>query len=142
MRGAEAIMAVNVGWDTKMEDVILYEFTGKWTWQEFLLGFEREIEMAASLDGRRYDVIGDTSEGPNLPGGSGITHIYSIFRRYPKNWGVTIIVTRSSFIRAMYKVGARVHPDAKNAFIIVGDIDEARALIRERRAEVEHADKH
>lgn len=128
-------MAVQVSWDTEMEAVILYEFIGKWTWQEFLLGFEQEIEMAATLNGREYDVIGDTSEGPHLPGGSGITHIYSIFRRYPANWGVTMIVTHSSFIRAMYKVGARVHPDAKNAFVIVGDIDEAREHIRARRGE-------
>lgn len=130
-------MTVNVTWDTEEDNTILYKFIGKWTWQEFLLGFEKEIEMAASLGDTPYFVIGDTRQGPWLPGGSGITHIYSVFKRYPKNWGITMIVTQSGFIRAMYKVGARVHPDAKNAFNIVASIEEAREAIRQRKAELE-----
>ncbi len=129
-------MTVTVTWDSELEDVILYQFIGEWTWQEFLLGFEEEIRMTQSLHGRRYDVIGDTTEGSVLPGGSGLTHIYSVYRRYPKNWGITIIVTQGSFIRAMYKVGERIHPDTKNAFVIVPNLEKARATIRERRIEL------
>lgn len=129
-------MTVTVMWDNELEDVIRYQFIGRWTWQEFLLGFEQEVRMVQSLHGRRYDVIGDTMESAVLPGGSGLTHIYSVYRRYPQNWGITMIVTQSSFVRAMYKVGERLHPDTKNAFIIVPTLEEARTTIRGRRAEL------
>lgn len=129
-------MTVTVMWDNELEDVICYQLIGRWTWQEFLLGFEQEVRMVQSLHGRRYDVIGDTTESAVLPGGSGLTHIYSVYRRYPRNWGITMIVTQSSFVRAMYKVSERLHPDTKNAFIIVPTLEEARTTIRDRRAEL------
>ena len=128
-------MTVNVAWDSEIEDVIVYQFLHKWTWDEFLLAFNEECLMAKAIGNRQYDVIGDTSQGATLPIGAGITHIYSVYKRYPKNWGITMIVTQNGFLRTMHKIGARVHPDAKNAFVVVSTLEEARNAIRERRTE-------
>lgn len=128
-------MGIEVIWDDTLENVIVYHFQGRWTWQEFLMGFEQELGMAKGLDGARYDVIGNLIESHPLPPGSGISHVYGIFKRYPGNWGVTLIVSGSAFIRAMLNVGTKVHPDARNGFIISDTVENARAIIRQKRAE-------
>ena len=129
----DMLMSVKVDWDTNVKDVILYQFQGRWTWREFLVGFEQELRMAQSLDGRPYYVIGDTTEGARLPGGAIISHVYSIFKRYPDNWRGTIIVSQNGFLRALYNIGARIHPDAASGFKIIESIEDAYEDIRRNR---------
>lgn len=128
-------MGIELKWDDTLENVLVYRYQGRWTWQEMLVEFEKELDMAKTLNGARYDVINDMTESQPLPPGSGISHVYGIFKRYPSNWGVTLIVSGSAFIRAMLNVGTKVHPDARNGFIISDTVENARAIIGQKRAE-------
>lgn len=127
-------MPVTATWDSQIANVIYYEFSGKWSWQEFLQCFEHELEMAASLDGTGYDVLAVVTRGVTLPAGPGIAHVYGIFRRYPTNHGVTVVATDNPFIRSMFGVGFKVHPDARDTFFITDALENARSIICENRA--------
>lgn len=126
-------MGITLSWDQELDNLLIYKFDGKWTWQEFLLCFEEELEFARNLNGQRYDVLADTLTSQPLPPGSGISHVYGVFKRYPDNWGKTAIVTKSRFLITMLTVGKKVHADARESFVLAQTLDEARELIREER---------
>lgn len=126
-------MGITLSWDNKVENLLIYKFEDQWTWGDFLLKFEEEVKLAAGLRGQRYDVVADTLTSQPLPPGSGISHVYGVFKRYPKNWGKTIIVTESRFLKMMISVGQKVHADARDAFIVAGSIEEARTTVRDLR---------
>ncbi|MDX1994226.1 MAG: hypothetical protein SF029_17705 [bacterium] len=126
-------MGIEVVWDEQVENVIVYKFQAKWTWHEFLVAFyEHELPMAQFLDGQPYAVIGDLLNSQPLPPGSGITHVYGIFKKYPANHTLTMIVTPNSFVRTLLSVGMRVYPETRTAFASVDTLDEARNQIRQR----------
>lgn len=127
-------MGIELTWDADSENVIRYDFPVQWGWHDFLNGFEHSLEMAQTLHGARYDVIGNFLESPHLPPGSGITHVFGVFKRTLPNCGVTVVVTHSAFIRALMEVLFKVHPETRRAFALAGSLEEARSLIAQARA--------
>ena len=103
-------MSIELSWDEHSDNVIRYDFPGQWDCQDFILAFNRTLELARTLDGAHYDVIGDLL-----------------------NCGITVIVTRSAFVRALVEVLLKVHPDARHAFAITSTLEEARAIIAQMR---------
>lgn len=128
-------MPISINWDSQIDNVVYYKFEGAWSWQDFLMAFEEEQRMAESVAPQRYDVIGDLTSSNPLPQGSGISHVYSIFKRYPPNWGCTMIVTTNAFARTLFTVGVRVHPDTHDGFRLARTITEARQVIHTARTE-------
>lgn len=128
-------MPITVAWDDELDNAVFYRFDGRWTWDDFLNAFVRELELAAELDGARYDVLAEVVRGSNLPAGPAIAHVYGVYRRYPPNWGVTVVATPNPFIRAMFNVGFTVHPDARARFVVVDNLEAAREVIQARRSE-------
>lgn len=128
------LVTVTVSWDSELERVIFYRFDGQWTWDDFLRAFARELELVAGLRGVRYDVLAEVTRGTRMPAGPAITHVYGVYRRYPKNWGITVVATPNSFIRAMFNVGFTVHPEVRPRFFVVDDVKAGRAVIQNNRA--------
>ncbi len=126
-------MPISVDWDAALPNTILYDFQEHWTWQEYYQAFERSLELAAALGGARYDVIGDLLRSSGLPSGSGITHVYSTLKRAPDNYGLTVVVSSSSFVRALVEVLHRVYPDTQRKLIVAPTLEAARQLIVEQR---------
>lgn len=126
-------MAVTVNWDTQLERTVFYRFDGRWTWHDFLQAFARQLELAASLRGARYDVLAEVTPGTSLPAGPAIAYVYGVYRRYPANWGITAVATPNPFIHAMFDVGFAVHPDARPRFFVVDNLQAARAVIQNSR---------
>jgi hypothetical protein len=126
-------MEIPIAWDTKHDDVIVYQFPPQWNWQDFLNAFDKELAMAAERPLSPYYVIGDILTSQRLPPGSAITQIHTIYKRYPKNWRSTIILTPSTFIHAMYNIGARMYPNIAQRIRIASNYDDAYALIESMR---------
>lgn len=133
---AGKVMSITITWDNELDNAVFYRFDGRWTWEEFLNGFVRETHMAASLAGQRYDVVAEIVRGTNLPAGPAIAHVYGVYRRYPANWGVTVVATASPFIRAMFNVGYSVHPDVRDRFLVADSLEAAREMIQARRTQL------
>ncbi len=127
-------MGIDYSWDGGGARICRMHFPDQWTWDEFL----RVVEQVQD-DGRqfeeRYDVIADFLESPRLPPGSGITHAYAVFRRMPPNAGLTVVVTRSAFVRSLVEILGKVHPETRRAFAAVSTPEQALALIARVRAE-------
>jgi len=128
-------MPIHLDWDTTLPNVIYYTFEGRWTWTEFLTTFEKELQIVKARDMARYDVITDFLQSAVLPKGPGIAHVYSVFRRYPPNWGITVIVNRSMLIRAMVDIGSKLHPDTRGHYYTTDTVEAARRLIQENRSD-------
>ncbi len=122
-------MSIEVTWDEQSENVLLYRFSGVWDWPDFTRAIERSIELAQTLNGQRYDVIGCFLASSRVPAGAGISYVYSAFKRKPANCGVTVVVTRSAFVRSLVEILGRVYPETRRAFTVASTLEEARALI-------------
>ncbi|MGQ9889476.1 MAG: hypothetical protein ACUVSX_13440 [Aggregatilineales bacterium] len=127
-------MAVTVNWDSELERVVLYRFDGQWSWGDFLRAFARELELAASLGGARYDVLAEMTRDTRLPAGPAIAYVYGIYRRYPSNWGVTAVAAYNPFIRTMFDVGFTIYPDTQSRFFVADNLEAARQVIQRSRS--------
>jgi len=127
-------MTVTVNWDSELERVVFYRFDGRWAWDDFLRAFARELELAASLSGARYDVLAEMTRGTRLPAGPAIAYVYDVYRRYPANWGITAVAAPNPFIRAMFNIWLTVHPDTRPRFFVVDNLEAAREVIQGSRS--------
>ena len=130
-------MGIQVKWDESAEHVIVYEFSDPWTWDEFVLAFETELEMAGTINDARYDVIVDVLNIKRVPGGSGITQVYTTFKRSPVNSGIAVILTESKFVISMFNVMKRVYPETESNYLIASDFESAREMIQNVRQHIQ-----
>jgi hypothetical protein len=129
-------LSIQVNWDESAEQVIVYHFSDPWTWDEFVMAFEIELQLAGTIDGERYDVIVDVLTVKRVPGGHGITQVYNTFKRSPGNSGIAVILTESKFIISMFNVMKRVYPETESNYLIASDRQSAREMIHNVRQRV------
>ena len=127
-------MPVRIFWlDESEKDVLQYEFTGKWTWDEFFPVFEEALALESSQP-HRVDVILDFQQSSNIPPNA-LTHIKSITDKQPDNIGLSIFVTSNRFFQVMHDMAVRIYPATKQYFVIVKTMQDAHDTIMADRAE-------
>jgi hypothetical protein len=129
----ETPLSIRIKWNESVDHVIVYEFSDPWTWDEFVRAFEIELEMGETINSARYDVIVDVLNVKRVPGGSGITQVYTTFKRSPTNSGIAVILTESKFIISMFNVMKRVYPETESNYLIAPDYHAAHELIQNVR---------
>lgn len=130
-------MGIQVAWDEILENVVLYEFSLPWTWDGFQQAFTQELALADEIGDERYDVIADFRNAKTLPPGAGITHVASVFRRYPSNWGSTVVISSSSMIVMMVRLFNKIYPATSQRFVVVSMPEQARRHIRHSRGMID-----
>jgi hypothetical protein len=130
-------MGIEVAWDDKLDNVVLYDFSLPWTWNEFQQAFNQELALAEEIGDDRYDVIADFRNALTLPAGAGITHVASAFRRYPPNWGSTVVISSSMMIVTMVRLFNKIYPATSHRFVVVTLPEQARRHIRQSRGTID-----
>lgn len=120
-------MAVCAYWVNEEQSIVRYEFSGKWTWEEFYPVYKQAIAMEKSVP-HRVDVVVDLRNSEVVPANA-LKHIRRIANAQPDNIGLTILVSTNIFILALYKIGCRIDDKVAHYFRVVSTNDEAFRLI-------------
>jgi hypothetical protein len=124
-------MAVRVRWFNDAQTILVYEFEGNWTWDEFYPAYQRVLEMTRDIP-HRIDVLLDLRRAGRLPLNL-LTHVRNISDKQTSNAGLSVIVTNSQFIRAMYQTGCKFYNRIQHYFGVANSIEEALTLFEAAR---------
>ncbi len=124
-------MNIKVSWDNDDKNVIRYDFEGPWTWADFRIAAEEAFAMTRSVE-HTVDTISNFYPGVLLPANA-MFQFRRIMEDAPKNRGVNVIVGSSAFIRTMVMMFSRINRNLGRRLIVVDKIEQARAVLDERR---------
>lgn len=125
-------MAVTSGWYDDEQTIMLYTFTGAWTWEELYPAYQQAIQMENSVPYRVY-VILDMRQSRRIPPAA-LTHLKSITDHQPDNLGVSVFVTTDRFSHALYEMGSKLYSRIRDYFEVAATLEDALAIIARARA--------
>ncbi len=127
-------MNITVDLQPELENVIAFTFKPGWTWDDFFAGLDIEKNLLSSFNGERYDVIANFEATSSVPVGNAIGHVrrsLETARKY--NRGLTVVVSKSGYIRALVNTLVRMVPAFRDSFIAVDSLSEAFEIIKRSR---------
>lgn len=127
-------MPIHVEWNNSLPQLMTYDMDGQWTWAEFTAASEHEFELAAAVQGQRYDLVVNFTRTPFVPNGPAISHVNRINQLREQHGGLLVVVTTNLFILSLVKIGQKVFPSGNENIHMVRDWNEALKLIRNNRA--------
>jgi hypothetical protein len=126
-------MPVQVRWYDEAQTIVLYEIQGNWTWDELYPEYTRAIQMEKSVP-HRVDVLIDMRRSGRLPLNV-LTHMKRFSDHQPYNIGLSIVITESQFVRALYQAGCKFYSGIGRYFAVAPSPEEALAMIAAARSE-------
>ena len=133
---ANDTMGVSWIWENDEQTIVRFTFVDPWTWEDFLTANAEAGDIVANLN-HVVDAIFDFRAGGNLPLGA-----ISVFGTAGQKSletpteGLTVVIGMNSFMRTMYNVIVRIHPELKSIVRIASDDDEALAIIATAHLEI------
>ncbi len=121
-------------WDNDEHTIMLVTYQPGWTWDDLEANMMVEEAMLSSVE-HKVDVIADFRDTQLPPGAIG--RLPKIAQSPPythPNSGFMVMVGSPAFMEEVVGVYKRVYGQAAK-LTMVQDLDEARALIRQRRAD-------
>lgn len=126
-------MTFKLNWDNDEKTLFRFEMEGKWTWDEYHQIVDEAFQMIRPLD-HTVDVIVIGEPRMSLPSGSALAQLVRISRVIPNNIGLIVLVTPNGFIKAINRVLFRMSKRVGDMTVLTDTVDEAYAVIWERRA--------
>src|SRR5574337_711770 len=124
-------MPVSADWYDSKQEIVLYVFEGRWTWDELYATYNKAIAMEKSVP-HRVDVLLDMLNSKAVPANA-LLHVKNISNKQPDNLGLTVIVTPNAFVRALYNAGAQFYKGIAHYFRVVPTMEEALQMIADDR---------
>ena len=124
----EQALSVNVRWEDEEETILLLEFSGAWTTEDYLNAAEEARQLILS---KSYRVCLISSFEPNqmLPQGF-LIKVYKFQRQIPPNQSLSVVVGTSPFVRSVFSVLQKVTARTGGRIRLVNTLEEARTLCR------------
>jgi hypothetical protein len=125
-------MSITVAWDDDAHTIIRYTFTSPWTWDEYRAAIDRAWELARAVD-HPTDTITDMSRSHLWPENL-FRHIRRSVVEIPESTQTIVLVGAGKFVELALEALRRVYGPQGSKFFTAATLDEARELIRRRRA--------
>ena len=124
-------MSVTVRWYNDDKKIIYYEFTGKWTWEEFEPAYDETIRMMDSVD-HKIDFILWLNTDYIAPGA--IQRIKRAADYKHPNMGLAVYVGLHPMIVPLGKIFLKLYPKSAQYYPVdfARTIAEAEAILAER----------
>lgn len=130
-------MAVNIDWLDTEHTIIIYEYRGKWAWDELYKAVEEGVLLGNSVDYPVYlisiqrDEIARDYVPPNI-----ITHFPNLARRLTPNVAMHLIVLQghASFWRNLAQSIRAMYPRFMRYITLVDSEEEALQFIKNHKA--------
>ena len=123
---------IAVEWFDENKRILLWIFEGKWGWTEFYESMTIVHQMIRDAAPDRVDIVALFLTSPDLPPNA-ISNLKQVSLQLPENWLLMVIVGAGSFINTMVSVGRRADRDFADKYAVADTIEDALALIAERR---------
>jgi len=81
------------------------------------------------------DVIVELENIPSLLKGSAVSQLQQLTRAIPDNVRTIVIVTHNPFVRTVNTILFQIMPKARESGALASSVEEARAIIAERRVQ-------
>jgi hypothetical protein len=127
-------MTITVDWDNPEKTTLYYQYTGKWTWDEYKEVTARAHALASTVD-YPVDVIADFSGATLLPENA-LGKFKASWQTSPMKVGTIAIITSSVLVERLASIFQRVNSNFADKFRIVKSLDEAHAYIASTKVRV------
>jgi hypothetical protein len=127
-------MAITVEWDDADKTILRNDYTGAWTWDEYIEAGRQNNELVASVP-HRVDIIANMREGTMPRGGSAIAISTRVIRSAPPNRGIIVVVI-NPLLKALVSVFKKLDNDIGSITFAAESLDEARRVVARERERV------
>jgi hypothetical protein len=129
-------MPVMVTWDNPGRSILLHQFSGRWTWDEFYRVTYQQTRHLMFSTPNTVHIIADIDESSYTTSMSGaLTQVQNIAFAYPDNWGVLILVDAHPFLKILMDLFKRNHPDLAERIFVAASRNEAYEIIEQFQRE-------
>lgn len=123
-------MPITPVWDNEARTILRYDFTGRWTWDEFAAAIRQGVEMRKDIP-HTVHLLGNMA-GSIMPPKHALIHVRNAFENAPANTGTMAIASNDRFVLAMYQIFRTVYRRIGERIVVVPTLDEARAVLTAR----------
>ncbi|MCU0514973.1 MAG: hypothetical protein MUE40_20650 [Anaerolineae bacterium] len=127
-------MPITVTWSDDCRRVLVYTYTGRWTWDEYHLILDETQRLTAGLSYPLHMLI-DFTACHILPAGSFITHLQTGRQRLPRHIGLSVLASDALIMRVTQRVMTSIRGQEPREFVIVPTLAEAWAVLHARLAQ-------
>ena len=125
-------MPVTVDWYDETRTILHYRFETPWTWSEYHAAIQAAWELAESVD-HPTDTITDMRHSRVMPDNL-FRNIRQTMVEIPESTQTVVLVGTNMLMEALLGILRRLYPRQMGKFFTTETVEEARALIAERRA--------
>jgi hypothetical protein len=129
-------MPITTAWHNDENTVIIFHYTGNWSWDEHYAAIEQSKVMVTAVPHEHIDMIA-IMEGSFMPRGSSSVHTESILKHRASKLGIIVIISQSRFIETMFNVSRKVIKKMAETYHFARSMEDAEKIIARVRAERE-----
>ena len=126
-------MPIVVVWDNAEKNIIRFDVTGNWSWDDFDAAFATAAKMIDEV-GHSVYFITDQGSFAKPPNGS-FNHVKHIIESTDKSTILSVFVTKNMFARVIVQVFGRLFPLMGEKIRFVETMEEAHALVNRHKVE-------
>jgi hypothetical protein len=125
-------MPVKVAWLNDLQQVIVYRFSGKWTWDECYLANDTGRAMVRSVPHAVYvlAITEDEVSSRHIPPNT-VTHLPNLTKMMPENSRLAVIVSSNAAWLALDKIMSRLSSVYSERIRFAPDVETAYRYLRE-----------
>lgn len=122
-------MSISVCWDDEAKTIIRWDFSEKWTWDEFHEAFRISMDMGKGIT-YRLDVIPNATLSPNMPVGA-LSEFKRLDTQLPDTVALIVVAGSSPFTRSMIELFGKIY--RIESWRTAKTVDDAREYILKHR---------
>ena len=122
---------INVKWDSQTEQIVVWQFSSPWTWNEFFAAMKDMNHLIDGVDGI-VDTILLTSSEQTIPP-SALTNIRNLMTQLHERNDLVVLVGSKAFLTALINHVTSIIPNVKEKYRFAHDVSEAYAIIEQAR---------
>lgn len=122
---------------SEADDILVWEYHPNWTWTDFEKTLDEERRLMSTSREIPYYVIGDFTLTSHVPKGNSIGNVKRSLEVGEKNnRKLTIVISKSMYIRMLINMLTKIAPMFKDKFFAVDSMSDAIEYIDGLRSKV------
>ncbi len=120
-------MSISVQWDNDNQNVIRYDFSGRWDWDSYERALEQGFAMTEGVEHEVHMLI-HLQRGATLPEGAMI-YLKDTLAALPANQGLVVVAGGDKSARTTIAMFKRINKGLGKRLAVANDLKEARSLL-------------
>jgi hypothetical protein len=117
---------IEVKWGNPEKTYTVFEFTGKWTWEDYYAAVKDGFEMVKDVP-HTVNILIDIRNSNLFPQNM-LSHFGKSMRQPPKSFDLAVVVSESGFVKAISNMIDTLYGRRDTKFKVARTLEEAQAL--------------